>query len=227
MSNFTESQILILTLIAISNVVLLIVAFVLLFSGRKNKSIDIRPQIEPVKQPDKIPAPKPEPGRIEEKKIVEHVPERVPERPEKIVPIEPKRPKEVQPEIDYNNYKIDEYSDEEYKYNSIEEFENQQEENAIISYKELMKLKDNYEEPIEVMEKPKPTYNNTNYGSDEFISPVFGRVKNDYEYSKPTPKRVEREPEKRYNNAPVREVAKEVNSNIEFLNALKEFRNNL
>lgn len=244
MGNFTESQILILALIAASNVILIIVAVILLYSGRKQeRSI-----------------PKTTSVKTEPKKIVEYFVEEDPQEDERIeietievnkepVKVEVEEEKEVtneqiniddveefeEEEIDYENYTVPngEYSDEEYKYSSIEEFENAQEESAIISYQELIKLKnqpDEYEEPIEV-EKPivkeTKTYNNANYGTGEFISPVFGRMKPTYNYTKTERTPIAREEKVSYNSRPMRHEAPKQDANTEFLNALKEFRNNL
>ncbi len=127
----------------------------------------------------------------------------------------------------------------------IEEFEREQEENAIISYQELIAqaeakklpiiddeapvIKEIYK-TIEIEEpetKKAPEYKNETgkFRNSEIISPIFGIQKepNDIvtEYSKPkesvTPKHVYEE----------MQVAYENETNNEFLSTLKEFRKNL
>ena len=137
----------------------------------------------------------------------------------------------------------------------IDEFEREQEENAIISYQELIKqakakgqikdesyLEDSYNEPKhDTYEPVKDKYNlyaeepkkeevhtykvpvheekteeGKKFKNSEFISPIFGVQGNNSSY--PTVKKMDRD--KRENNY-------EKDENTEFLNSLKEFRENL
>lgn len=96
----------------------------------------------------------------------------------------------------------------------VEKFEQEQEENAIISYQELIKQAEakrnnpnkDFEE-IEEIKEPKK------FKNSEIISPIFG-VQNAEEYKKQ--KQKNEELEVGYDN-----------NNIDFLNSLKEFRQNL
>ena len=136
----------------------------------------------------------------------------------------------------------------------IDEFEREQEENAIISYQELIRqakakgqIKNEdflEEEPIKkaTYESVKPRYNyeeelkheeahtykvpvheekteeSKKFKNSEFISPIFGIQGNSSSY--PTVKKVERE--KREDRTDY-----ENDENAQFLNSLKEFRENL
>lgn len=121
----------------------------------------------------------------------------------------------------------------------IDTFEQEQEENAIISYTELMKqanklkreatlhendndYKDNYieikeydiEEPEPEKEevKEKPVYHG--FKNSDIISPIYGI-------------QTEEDLAKRKNNKTIYEKSKEPEDNLNFLNSLKEFRKNL
>lgn len=132
---------------------------------------------------------------------------------------------------------------------NIDEFEREQEENAIISYQELMaqaeKLKnqaDQYEAKVEnqadmrvheAMNTYKEhTENNTikeekkeyhGFKNSEIISPIYGIQRDIKEKSSPKPQ----------NNGIIGRAYEEINStseneqNLDFLNSLKEFRKNL
>jgi len=124
---------------------------------------------------------------------------------------------------------------------AIEKFEQEQEENAIISYQELIKqaeVKRNYpnedfekiekkvEDVIEVTEeKPKKEKKQKKeekkFKNSEIISPIFG-VQSPDEYKEEL-----REKELKKENSKDLKVAYEENDNIDFLKSLKEFRNNL
>ena len=93
----------------------------------------------------------------------------------------------------------------------VERFEQEQEENAIISYQELLKFK-NEQEQLKKEEK--------RYPKTEVISPIYGRV----DEIKEQVKEETYELEKTLNMEPLR---KEVKETEEFLNALKDFRKNL
>ena len=128
---------------------------------------------------------------------------------------------------------------EEEEISPIDEFEREQEENAIISYQELIKqakakgqIK---EEPVEIKEdnfealeeeiysKPsyqevyetheeKPVEEKKKFKNSEFISPIFGIQNGNPSY--PTVKKIDRS-------------KKVEDENTQFLNSLKEFRENL
>ena len=128
---------------------------------------------------------------------------------------------------------------EEEEISPIDEFEREQEENAIISYQELIKqakakgqIK---EEPVEIKEDnfealeeesyPKPSYQEVyetheekpveekkKFKNSEFISPIFGIQNGNPSY--PTVKKIDRS-------------KKVEDENTQFLNSLKEFRENL
>ncbi|HPF83243.1 MAG TPA: hypothetical protein PLV83_03630 [Bacilli bacterium] len=134
------------------------------------------------------------------------------------------------------------------KYEEIDKYEEEQEENAIISYKELLaqklvnEQKENPEEEKQVEEyitktsyvededgltpvsyekvELQNTPSENKFSNSEFISPVFGRLESTMEY--PTLKKtVETET---FTETKVKEDEKETE---EFLNTLKEFRKNL
>lgn len=123
------------------------------------------------------------------------------------------------------------------KENAVEIFEQEQEEKAIISYQELLKIqkKEPIEEEQEVEQKqtktkavPKlVTTKSGKFTKSEFVSPVFGKVeKNDNtDIEIEVDKEVDtHELERSLNIEP---LAEEIKKNNEFLNALKEFRKNL
>lgn len=100
------------------------------------------------------------------------------------------------------------------KYENIDKYEEEQEENAVISYQELldrkMALNNEYKEEVKkveenIEEKPKTT----KFSNSEFISPIFGRVN------------------KTNNNEEIIKDTEEDNNDDDFLNNLKQFRNNL
>ena len=125
----------------------------------------------------------------------------------------------------------------------IEKFEQEQEENAIISYQELIKqaeIKRNHpnedfeeietkvDDVIEVKEekpkkekKPKAKKEGKTFKNSEIISPIFG-VQSPDEYKEEL-----REKELQKENHKDLKVAYEENDNADFLKSLKEFRNNL
>ena len=135
----------------------------------------------------------------------------------------------------------------------ITSFEEEQEEKAIISYKELVDANKKSKDDIEVInafddnnsiifnyneEEPKndeidiknaPT---NKFKHTDFISPVYGVVSNDVEYPTISGKKEDlskydyegHELEKTLNIKP---LSDEIKKNAEFLRALKEFRNNL
>lgn len=106
------------------------------------------------------------------------------------------------------------------KPSKVETFEQEQEENAIISFQELLKFKEEQEKlmantkdnPIEKKKEETKKFSNT-----EVISPIFGRVEVDEENEN-------HELEKTLNIDPIK---KEIKESEDFLNALKDFRKNL
>jgi len=106
------------------------------------------------------------------------------------------------------------------KPSKVETFEQEQEENAIISFQELLKFKEEQEKlmantkdnPIEKKKEETKKFSNT-----EVISPIFGRVEVDEENEN-------HELEKSLNIDPIK---KEIKESEDFLNALKDFRKNL
>ena len=115
----------------------------------------------------------------------------------------------------------------------VENFEEEQEEKSIISYKELVDAmkKENYSEEIEkheleeeetakekVKEFLKTDPEEKKFKNTDFISPIFGKMEANVEY--PTVK-VKEEIKEDFKHA------KTDNKNVEFLESLKEFRNNL
>ena len=139
--------------------------------------------------------------------------------------------------------------------NEIEEFESDQEENAIISYQELIKkakkeeVKEEIKEESQVqkfVDQIKGNSSDKKFKNSEFISPIYGRVKAPEFVEKPnTPiiKATRREREIETLDIDFNEDIKsddflektinleplknEIKHNDEFLKALKEFRNNL
>jgi hypothetical protein len=126
-------------------------------------------------------------------------------------------------------------------------FESEQEEQAIISYKELLKVKDdpNLFVDDEVIDVEVTKTNNLvldevsdttkeaikKFKNSEFISPIFGKVDNDFEYPKPKEipslevvSKIEEEFNKKVNIKPLRN---EYDKSEQFLNSLKDFRKNL
>lgn len=134
------------------------------------------------------------------------------------------------------------------KYAKIDKYEEEQEENAVISYQELVARKmalgkeqddidvlpESYNESVEVfdemmekaeIEKPKKIVSTvqteSKFSNSEFISPIFGRLEDNLEY--PTLKKVE-ETETFVETKVKEELPKQSD---EFLSTLKEFRKNL
>ena len=115
------------------------------------------------------------------------------------------------------------------------DYEIDQEEQAVISYQELIKLKNN-----EVSPKVEAAINKLNdnefvnkseskFKNSEFISPIFGKVDNNTEYPTAKPKvevanQIEEEFKK---TVDVRPLKQEYNKSEDFLNSLKDFRRNL
>ena len=134
------------------------------------------------------------------------------------------------------------------KYAAIDKYEEEQEENAVISYQELVARKlalgSEKEEPEKVTETTTRTAyiddgNNivpvsieqtktvehtptgVKFSNSEFISPIFGRLEDTTEY--PTVKKIEEV--ESYKETTIREELPKEND--EFLSTLKEFRKNL
>ena len=134
------------------------------------------------------------------------------------------------------------------KYAKIDKYEEEQEENAVISYQELVARKmalgkeqdeidvlpESYSETVEefdeIMEKVEDTkpkkvvstvQTETKFSNSEFISPIFGRLEDTLEY--PTLKKVEET--ETYTETKVKEELPKQSD--EFLSTLKEFRKNL
>lgn len=132
------------------------------------------------------------------------------------------------------------------KYATIDKYEEEQEENAVISYQELvarkMALGDSNEEKSKIVETAsKTTYINSDnnqtdieqvaiiekkpvsskFSNSEFISPIFGRLEDNTEY--PTVKKIEET--EVYTETKVQENLPEKSD--DFLSTLKEFRKNL
>lgn len=149
---------------------------------------------------------------------------------------------DVKPEINtiINSIEKDLIND---KKTVVANFETDQEQEAIISYQELLKKKEtllsnnNYddeivekidiEEPIKLDPvSPKTEEAVKKFKNSEFISPIFGRVDKEVEYSAPKPNftEIDREFEKVVN---VKPLNTEIKKNEDFLNSLKDFRKNL
>lgn len=122
---------------------------------------------------------------------------------------------------------------------AIANFEQEQEEKAIISYEELKKavsqnnntnvtkVETLEKNPIKVSKEDtiKPIDDNKNFKNTDFISPIYGKMDNNYEY--PTISNVEE-------NVNVEKAEKDVvfakhskDNNEVFLDSLKQFRRNL
>lgn len=121
--------------------------------------------------------------------------------------------------------------------NNIDAYEKDQEKEAIISMKELSSLKnlELMEQEIKKPVKEKVEKKDKKFQSSEFISPIFGKMDSS-EY--PEIKVIERKTEKNdFKNKDskhtleqtldVEPLSDEIKRNTDFLNALKEFRNNL
>ena len=130
---------------------------------------------------------------------------------------------------------------------AVEMFEQEQEEKAIISYQELLNVKNKNEENFEKLEKleipkeedlevleeiplekPKATSvlaTEKKFTNSEFVSPVFGKMDRNVNLKVETEEDYDNfDLEKTLNIEPLTE---EIKKNNEFLNALKEFRKNL
>lgn len=135
------------------------------------------------------------------------------------------------------------------KYAKIDKYEEEQEENAVISYQELVARKmalgkeqdevdvlpESYEESVEEFDeiadaiepaKPKVVvtkkiHETSKFSNSEFISPIFGRLEENLDY--PTLKKVEET--ETLTETTVKEETPEQSD--EFLSTLKEFRRNL
>ena len=103
----------------------------------------------------------------------------------------------------------------------VESFEQEQEENAIISFNELLKFKEEQEKLMAQEERKVVKEEPKKFSNTEVISPVFGRMEEIEETDE-----IDKidELEKNLNVVPLR---KEIKESEEFLNALKEFRKNL
>lgn len=132
------------------------------------------------------------------------------------------------------------------KYEKIDRYEEEQEENAVISYQELLKRKmalaneevikeekietasSNYLDELnsfkDIVLEPIPDKDDERpFVNSEFVSPIFGRVNNTVNY--PTVKKTTTV-ETLKTETPI-ELIDELKENDEFLNTLKEFRRNL
>lgn len=130
--------------------------------------------------------------------------------------------------------------------NNIEEYEKEQEEESVISVKDLnLKGLEKLEQEEEEMKRPlRKAISSINHDerkkfkSTDFISPIFGKMEQKPEY--PKVKAYNKEADLSINEYFGEDVEKDFNEtintkplnnemekNIEFLNALKEFRNNL
>lgn len=134
------------------------------------------------------------------------------------------------------------------KYETIDRYEEEQEENAVISYQELLnrKLTLNNEEILKVENDEETSSNyldelpdfkdivlepipdrdeNRPFMNSEFVSPIFGRLSSNVEY--PTVKKTV-ETEELVQTTVLKDDDFDINTeNDEFLNTLKEFRRNL
>jgi hypothetical protein len=110
----------------------------------------------------------------------------------------------------------------------VASFETDQEEQAVISYQELLKLKNKIEPEVEKLnieiEELSPQVEEAvkKFKNSEFISPVFGRE--DTPKKEEVVTRIEQELEKNVNTKP---LATEIKQSEDFLNSLKSFRRNL
>lgn len=139
------------------------------------------------------------------------------------------------------------------KYETIDRYEEEQEENAVISYQELLNRKmalSNEEIPMKQVEEeieeekasssyldelpnfkdivlePIPDRNEERpFMNSEFVSPIFGRLSSNVDY--PTVKKTSITEELIKTEVISAEDTDKLNDNDEFLNTLKEFRRNL
>lgn len=122
---------------------------------------------------------------------------------------------------------------------AIANFEQEQEEKAIISYEELKKAVnqninssvtkvDSLEPKKEVFEKREVVNNitdNRNFKNTDFISPIYGRMDNNYEY--PTISNSDEEIKEDPKENVIVGAKHSKNNNEAFLDSLKQFRRNL
>lgn len=122
---------------------------------------------------------------------------------------------------------------------AIANFELEQEEKAIISYEELKKAVNqnnnttvtkvaSLEPKKEVVEKREVVNNikdNRNFKNTDFISPIYGRMDNNYEY--PTISNIEEEVKDEPKENVIVGAKHSKNNNEAFLDSLKQFRRNL
>ena len=107
----------------------------------------------------------------------------------------------------------------------IEDFEREQEENAIISYQELIKETENRNEPINTIEEETIDETEKKFKNSDIISPIFGIQK---ENNLNMPKESINEDRVTARHAYEKMQANyEEENNRDFLNSLKEFRKNL
>ena len=104
------------------------------------------------------------------------------------------------------------------KVSKVETFEQEQEENAIISFQELLKFKAEQEKIMAKDVEEKKPEEQKKFSNTEVISPIFGRMEKDEEEVE------SHELEKTLNIDPLK---KEIKESEDFLNALKDFRKNL
>lgn len=125
----------------------------------------------------------------------------------------------------------------------VKTFEQEQEEKSIISYQELLQankktIENKVEEPIKELEKAleeKSEPENRKFRTSEFISPIYGRVNNDYTYPiiksfRETDEVSEPAIVETFDIEPSIDFDKlstEIKKSEEFLNTLKEFRKKL
>lgn len=130
MGNFTETQMLVFSLIGAANVVLIVAAFIMIFSGRKVDKVENKILAKKVKR---------EPIKAEPEIITDTF-----EKEEYVEPVtdEPYDDSEVI------------YHDED-DYEVIDRFEEEQEKTAIISYQELLKAKEEAEKKVEIIDDEK------------------------------------------------------------------------
>ncbi len=100
----------------------------------------------------------------------------------------------------------------------IETFEREQEENAIISYQELIKEAEKQIEPINTVNEPEEE---KKFKNSAIISPIFGVQKDKSELAEATDEVTARHAYEKMQDH------YEMENNHDFLNSLKEFRKNL
>ena len=106
----------------------------------------------------------------------------------------------------------------------IEDFEREQEENAIISYQELIKETENRNEPINTIEEEPLDETEKKFKNSDIISPIFG-IQKENNLSMQEPIKEDRVTARHaYEKM---QANYEEENNRDFLNSLKEFRKNL